>query len=123
MLSEFGKAYIVSAVSRGLSRRLIMKHALKNALLPISTLLALSFTTLIGGSVIIESVFSWPGIGSYAMSSVLHHDYPVIQGYTVIMVGLVILINLLVDLMYSFADPKLRADVLQRKVKIEKNAK
>lgn len=71
MLSEFGKTYIVSAVSRGFSRQLIVKHALKNALLPISTLLALSFTTLIGGSVIIESVFSWPGIGSYAMSSVL----------------------------------------------------
>lgn len=111
MLSEFGKTYIVSAMSRGLSKLLIIRHALRNALLPISTMLALSFTTLIGGSVVIESIFSWPGIGNYAMNSVLYRDYPVIQGYTVVMVGFVILINLLVDLGYAFADPQVRTGV------------
>jgi peptide/nickel transport system permease protein len=78
---------------------------------------------LIGGSVIIENVFSWPGIGSYAMTSVLYHDYPVIQGYAVVMVGLVIIINLLIDLLYAFADPKLRTNVLQRRGRFEKTRK
>ncbi len=107
LLSELGRTYIVSALSKGLSRRLVVRHALRNALLPIVTMVALSFTTLIGGSVVVESIFSWPGIGNYAMNSVLLHDYPVIQGYAVIMVSAVIAINLLVDLMYVVIDPRI----------------
>ena len=115
MLTEFGKNYIVFSISRGFPRHLIVWHALKNALLPISTLVALAFTTLMGGAVVVESVFSWPGIGSYALSSVLNHDYPVIQGYTVIMVSLVIIVNFLVDLAYMSVDPQLRVGELQRR--------
>ncbi|OZI10932.1 sodium:proton antiporter [Bacillaceae bacterium SAS-127] len=108
MLSEFGQTYIVSALSRGLSRRLIIKHAFRNALLPITTMIALSFATLIGGSIIIENIFSWPGIGNYALNSILHHDYPVIQGYTVIMVLIVIVINTSLDIMYTLLNPQIR---------------
>lgn len=111
LLSELGKTYVISALSRGLSKKLVVKHALRNALLPIVTMLALSFTNLIGGAVVIESIFTWPGIGSYAMNSVLLHDYPIIQGYTVIMVSAVIVINLLVDLFYILVDPRIRNEV------------
>jgi len=108
ILSELGQTYIVSAISRGLPKKQIMRHALKNAMLPIVTMMALSFTNLIAGSVVIESIFSWPGIGNYAMNSVLLHDYPVIQGYAVIMVSVVIMANLLVELLYMLIDPRLR---------------
>lgn len=108
MLSEFGQTYVLSALSRGLARKLVVKHALRNALLPVITMIALSFTTLISGAVVIESIFSWPGIGKYALDSILLKDYPVIQGYAFVMVSLVILINLLVDVIYTLVDPRIR---------------
>jgi peptide/nickel transport system permease protein len=108
MLSELGQVYISSAISRGLSKWLIVKNAFRNALLPAVTTIALSFTHLIGGSVVIESIFSWPGIGNYAMNSILIHDYPAIQGYAVVTVSAVIFINLMVDLIYILIDPRLR---------------
>jgi peptide/nickel transport system permease protein len=108
LLSEFGQPYIASALSRGLSRKLVLKHAVKNALLPIITIAAMSFTNMIAGAVIIENIFSWPGIGNYAMHSILLHDYPVIQGYAIIMISAVIAVNLAVDLAYVFIDPQIR---------------
>jgi len=106
MLSEFGQIYIVSALSRGLTRKHVISHALRNALMPIVTMIALTFASLISGSIIIESVFSYPGIGNYAMNSVIRHDYPVIQGYAVIMVLIVIIINVLVDVIYALLNPQ-----------------
>jgi peptide/nickel transport system permease protein len=110
MLSEMGQVYVTSAISRGLSKWLVIKNAFRNALLPAITTIALSFTHLIGGSVVIESIFSWPGIGNYAMNSILIHDYPAIQGYAVVTVSAVIFINLTVDLIYILIDPRLRAN-------------
>jgi peptide/nickel transport system permease protein len=114
MLSELGQVYIASSISRGLSKRLIVKNAFHNALLPAITTIALSFTHLIGGSVVIESIFSWPGIGNYAMNSILIHDYPAIQGYAVVTVSAVICINLIVDLIYILIDPRLRRNEEKR---------
>jgi peptide/nickel transport system permease protein len=106
LLSELGQTYVASAASRGLSVNHVIGHALRNALLPIITIIALSFTTMISGAVIIEAIFSWPGIGSYALNSIIFHDYPVIQGYALIMVAAVITINLAVDLLYMLIDPR-----------------
>ncbi|UKS29394.1 ABC transporter permease [Paenibacillus sp. HWE-109] len=107
MLSEFGQSYILSALSRGLSRKLVVGHALRNAYLPIVTMVALSLTTLISGAVVIESIFSWPGIGKYALDSILVKDYPVIQGYAFVMVTIVVLIHVLVDVVYILIDPRI----------------
>lgn len=108
MLTEFGQTYILAARTRGLSKKLIIKSALKNSAIPIITIVSLSFAALLGGSVVIENIFAWPGIGKYALDSILAHDYPVIQGYAFIMVFLVICMNLLVDVLYKVIDPRLR---------------
>nr|NSL47337.1 ABC transporter permease [Dendrosporobacter quercicolus DSM 1736]SDL85765.1 peptide/nickel transport system permease protein [Dendrosporobacter quercicolus] len=107
MLSEFGQTYITATLSRGLSRRHVVLYALRNALIPITTMISLTFATLMGGSVVIESIFAWPGIGDYAMTSVMRKDYPVIQGYAVITVSIVAVINLIVDLIYTLLDPQI----------------
>lgn len=108
LLTELGQIYVASAIARGLSQRLIIRHALRNALLPSVTVLALSFAGLVSGAVVIESIFSWPGVGKYALDSIMLKDYPVLQGYALVMVALVILINLLVDALYAFIDPRVR---------------
>lgn len=107
LLSELGQTYVLSALSRGLDRKRVVRHALRNALLPVVTMAALSLTMLISGAVVIESIFSWPGIGKYALDSILLKDYPVIQGYALVMVSLVILVHLLVDVVYMFIDPRI----------------
>ncbi|MDF2713813.1 MAG: binding-protein-dependent transport system inner rane component [Paenibacillus sp.] len=107
LLAEFGKIYVLSALSRGLNRQRVMRHALRNALLPLITMVGMSFATLIGGAVVIESIFSWPGIGKYALDSILLKDYPVIQGYALVMVSLVVLIHLFVDVAYTLIDPRI----------------
>ena len=107
MLSEFGQIYITSALARGLPRNRVITNALRNALIPITTMVSLTFATLMGGSVITESIYTWPGIGEYALTSVLWHDYPVIQAYAVVTVSVVILINMLADLLYALLDPQI----------------
>jgi peptide/nickel transport system permease protein len=107
LLSEFGQMYVLSALSRGLNRKLVVRHALRNILLPVTTMTGLSFVGLISGAVVIESVFSWPGLGQYALDSILLKDYPVLQGYALVMVTLVIVINLCVDVAYALIDPRI----------------
>ena len=108
MLEELGKQYTAFAIARGVKKRAVIRGALKNIMLPIMTLAAHSSVNLIGGSVIIESIFSWPGIGKYALDSILLRDYPVVQGYGFLMICIVIAINLLVELGYIFIDPRLK---------------
>lgn len=108
MLQELGKDYISFAIARGLDRKTVIKNALKNIWLPIITILALSFTSLLGGAVVIESVFTWPGVGKYALDSILLKDYPVIQGYGFIMTSMIVLINFIVDIIYICIDPKIK---------------
>jgi peptide/nickel transport system permease protein len=106
-LSEFGQLYVTSALARGLRRKEVVFGAFRNTLIPIFTMISYTFATLMGSSVIIESVFTWPGIGEYALTSVVRQDYPVIQAYAVITVSIVIIINLLADFVYALFNPKI----------------
>jgi peptide/nickel transport system permease protein len=109
MLEVIRQDYITTARAKGLDERtVIFKHALRNALLPVITLLGLSIPGLIGGSVIIESIFAIPGMGLLFYQSVMMRDYPTIMGILVIGAILTLLGNLLADLSYSFADPRIR---------------
>ena len=110
MLEVIRQDYIRSAKSKGISSaKVIFKHALKNAMFPIITVFGLMASLSIGGSMVIESVFTIPGIGSYLITAIGQKDYPVIQGTVVVLSMLVCVINLIVDIAYGFADPRIRA--------------
>ncbi|WP_028309007.1 nickel ABC transporter permease [Desulfitibacter alkalitolerans] len=109
ILEVLGQDYIMAARARGLKERIvIVNHALKNALISIVTLLGMSLGFLLGGTVIVETVFSWPGVGKYAVEAIFNRDYPVIQGYVLWMAVIFVLANLLVDISYRFLDPRIR---------------
>ena len=109
MLEVLRQDYIVTARAKGLSsRKVVMRHALRNALLPLITLLGLSIPGLIGGSVIIESIFALPGLGQLFYTAVLARDYPLIMGNLVLGAMLTLAGNMLADLAYGFADPRIR---------------
>ena len=109
MLDVLGDDYIRTARAKGLiERRVIMKHALKNALIPILTVVGLTAAVLISGAVVTETVFGLPGVGNLVVSAVLRRDYPVIQGALLIIAGLYVLINFIIDMLYLFVDPRVR---------------
>jgi peptide/nickel transport system permease protein len=109
MLEVVRQDYIQSARAKGLSERVVIgKHALRNAMLPIVTILGLSVPGLIGGSVIVESIFAIPGMGQLMVQSVFQRDYPVIMGNLVIVSVLTLLANLVADLTYGLVDPRIR---------------
>ncbi len=109
MLEVIGQDYITTARAKGLSERcVILKHALRNALLPVITLLGFSLPGLIGGSVIFETIFAIPGMGQLFFMGVMARDYPLVMGILVIGAGLTLVGNLLADLCYSLADPRIR---------------
>lgn len=109
LLEELGKLYVTAARAKGLPEwQIIGGHALRNALLPSLTLLGVHTASLLGGSVIVESIFSWPGIGKYAVDAIFAKDYIVIQGYVFMMAVIVVLVNLAVDLLQHLLDPRLR---------------
>lgn len=116
MLEEMGKLYVANDLALGKKQAVIISGISNNISLQIITVTATTFVNLIGGSVVIESVFSWPGIGKYAMDSILMLDYPVIQGYGLLMIVLVITINTLVDLVYLLFDPQIKQGREQRGV-------
>lgn len=116
MLAELGQLYVLSAKARGLGQRQLIGHALRNAWLPVSTLTGLSLVGLVSGAVVIESIFSWPGLGKYALDSILLKDYPAIQGYALTMVGMVIGLNLGVDALYAAIDPRVRRGYQKEKI-------
>jgi ABC-type dipeptide/oligopeptide/nickel transport system permease component len=109
MVEELGKPYITALRAKGVPRRLLhYRHALKNSLIPIVTVVGLQFGTLLGGSVIIETVFAWPGVGWLLFSAITMRDLPLIRA-TVLVIGLFfVIINLIVDILYIFIDPKIR---------------
>lgn len=110
MLEVFSLEFVRTARSKGLSRtRVILAHVYRNALLPIVTLLGLQLSTVLGGSVVIEAVFSWPGIGSLMLDSVMSRNYPVVLGVFVLSAVVVAFANLLVDLAYYRLDPRIRS--------------
>jgi len=110
MLEVIGQDYIVTARAKGLPERVVVwRHALRNALLPVITLLGLSIPGLIGGSVIFETIFAIPGMGQLFYGGVMARDYPLVMGILVIGAALTLVGNLLADLGYALADPRIRA--------------
>lgn len=109
MLEVLGEDYIRTARAKGMSRtRIIYIHALRNALVPIVTTLALLFGSIITGAILTETIFSWPGIGKWIVQSITSRDYPVIQGGVLIISFIIIMTNIIVDVIYYFLNPKMR---------------
>lgn len=109
MLDVAGQRHVVWARLRGLSERQVeRRHILRNALLPVLTALGMHIGELIGGTLIIESIFAWPGVGRYAVSAIFNRDYPVIQCFTLLMVSVFVICNLVVDLLNAWLDPRIR---------------
>jgi peptide/nickel transport system permease protein len=109
LLEVLGLDYIRTARAKGLKQRaVIFKHAFRNAVLPIITVIGLSFGSLLGGAVLTETVFALPGVGTQLVSAIQARDYPVVQGFTVIVAVIFLFVNLIVDLSYSFLDPRIR---------------
>ncbi len=109
ILETMQKQFIVAAQAKGMTARAIMlRHVLKNAMLPVVTLLGMNFGHLLGGSAIVETVFSWPGIGKFMVDAIYSKDYPVIQGYVLMVAVFFVLANLLVDLFYALLDPRIK---------------
>lgn len=109
MLEVLSDDYITTARAKGLGERLVvLRHGFRNALIPVVTVAGMSFGHLLGGAVIVETVFAWPGVGKFVIDSILARDYPLIQGYVLFMGTLFVLINLAVDLMYVWLDPRIQ---------------
>jgi len=109
MLEVLGEDYIRTARSKGLSGLVVIyRHGLKNALIPIITTLAMQFSALLGGTVIVEVVFAWPGIGRYAVGSIKTLDFPAIMSVTVVLAVAFLVMSLLVDILYLWLDPRIK---------------
>ncbi len=109
MLEILARDYVRTARAKGLSaRKVTYRHALRNALIPVITVIGLQFGSLLGGSIIIEQVFSLPGVGRFALDGINLRDYPIVQGAVIIIAASFILVNLIVDLIYSLIDPRIR---------------
>ena len=109
LLAEFGKQYFTAARARGISRwRLVIRNALPNAMVPVVALMGNSLGGMLGGSVVIESIFALPGIGSYALDAISHRDYPALQGYVLLAGCTYVAVTLLVDIVSMLLNPKVR---------------
>jgi ABC-type dipeptide/oligopeptide/nickel transport system permease component len=111
MLEVLGQQFVTTARAKGLSERsVVLAHALKNAAVPVVTLIGLQFGTLLGGAVVTETIFAWPGVGRLAVQSVFVRDYPVVQAGVFVLALTFVAINLLVDLLYGVLDPRIRRE-------------
>jgi ABC-type dipeptide/oligopeptide/nickel transport system permease component len=109
MLEVLTQNFVTTARAKGLGeRRVILAHALKNAAVPVVTLIGLQFGTLLGGAVVTETIFAWPGVGRLAVQSIFVRDYPVVQAGVLVLALVFVAINLLVDLLYGTLDPRIR---------------
>ena len=109
MLETINQDYIQAARAKGLSERVVIgKHALKNALIPVVTMIGLNFGYLLDGSVVVETIFAWPGIGLLMVESIYLRDYPMIQGCILFVAIIFIFVNLMVDILYTYLDPRIR---------------
>jgi len=104
--------YIRTARAKGLKERVvILKHGFKNALIPVVTVMGMQVGHLLAGAVIIETIFAWPGVGKFLVDGIYARDYPVIQGFVLIIALFFVLSNLAVDILYTYLDPRIRYDV------------
>ena len=111
LLEVLGQDYIKVARSKGLSeRRVVYLHALRNALIPIVTLLGLRLPWMIGGAVVIETIYAWPGMGSFVVRAIYNRDFHVVEGFMVFLAALVVFTNIAVDLLYALINPTIRYD-------------
>src|SRR5438128_1116131 len=109
MLEVLNEDYIRTARAKGLSPpRVVWIHALRNALIPVVTVIGLQVGTLMGGAILTENIFSWPGVGSWLVNSIYQRDYPSVQGGVLLIAGFVIIVNLSVDLIYGMLNPRIR---------------
>ncbi|MER1940060.1 dipeptide ABC transporter permease DppB [Castellaniella sp. FW104-16D08] len=109
MLEVLNEDYIRTARAKGLSRlRVVIVHALRNALLPVITVIGLQVGVLMVGAILTETIFSWPGVGRWLINGLQQRDYPVVQGGVLIVATLIILVNMCVDILYGLADPRIR---------------
>jgi len=109
MLEVLGEDYVRTARAKGLSPlRVVGIHALRNALIPVITTIGLQVGVLMGGAILTETIFSWPGVGKWMVDSIFRRDYPAVQGGLLLIALLVMLVNLAVDLLYGLVNPKIR---------------
>lgn len=109
LLEELSQDYIRTARAKGLKEnRVLLRHALKNAFLPVVTTIGLQAGTLLSGAILTETIFSWPGIGRWIYMAIQSRDYPIVQGATLLIALIYVLVNLLVDVSYAFLDPRIR---------------
>lgn len=109
MIEELSKDYITTAWAKGLSRPVVIyKHALKNSMIPVVTFTAVQLGSLLGGAIVTEQVFAWPGVGRLAVQAILARDYPVVQGIVLVVAVIFVLTNLLVDISYTLLNPQIR---------------
>lgn len=109
MLESLSTEYVRSARARGIGEfKIVLQYALRAACIPVLTVFGMTFGSLIAGSVVVETLFSWPGLGSMAVEAIFQRDYPLIQGYLMMTGAFTILVNLLVDLLYGWIDPRIR---------------
>jgi ABC-type dipeptide/oligopeptide/nickel transport system permease component len=108
MLEVLNLDYIRTARSKGLKERVVIgKHALKNALIPIVTVAGMQFGFLLGGTVIIETVFAWPGVGRLVVQAIFNRDYPLVQSIVLVLALIFVAVNFLVDMLYMYLDPQI----------------
>lgn len=111
LLEILGQDYIRTARAKGLQERLVLfKHAFRNALIPIVTIIGLETGSLLAGAILTETVFSLPGVGTALVQGILARDYPVVQGFTVVIAIIFVVVNLVIDLSYAYLDPRIRLD-------------
>jgi peptide/nickel transport system permease protein len=111
MLAVLGGEFIRTARAMGLPGwRIILVYALRNAILPVLTIAGIVFSTMLGANVLVEKVFSWPGVASYALDALQSSDYAPVQGFVLLMASIFVVVNLVIDLLYGLADPRARAE-------------
>jgi ABC-type dipeptide/oligopeptide/nickel transport system permease component len=111
MLEVLGQDFVRTARAKGLGEwRVLSVHALRNASIPIVTLLGLQFAQLLGGAVVTETIFAWPGIGRLVVEAIFNRDYPIVQGVVLVVSLIFVAVNLLVDLSYAVLDPRIRTE-------------
>ena len=109
MLEVLGEDYVRTARAKGLAPwRVVGVHAFRNALIPVITTIGLQVGVLLGGAILTETIFSWPGIGKWMVDSIFRRDYPVVQGSLLLIATIVMIVNLIVDVLYSLVNPRIR---------------
>jgi peptide/nickel transport system permease protein len=109
MIEVLRQDYILTARSKGLSENVVLfKHALKNSAIPIVTVLGIDLALTLGGTVITETVFAWPGVGRLTVAAIHNRDYPIVQATVFLLASIFVIINMLVDILYTYLDPRIQ---------------